>query len=101
MSTNRHLVVVSWVSFWLDKDAVPARVSLGVTTLLTMTTQVRKDPSFVSCRQLLGVGYQCKTAASFLHESSRYLDRRLSGVHLRRSSRVRTRQLRRTYGVSG
>ncbi|VDM27213.1 unnamed protein product [Toxocara canis] len=33
------LVVVSWVSFWLDKDAVPARVSLGVTTLLTMTTQ--------------------------------------------------------------
>uniref|UniRef100_A0A7E4ZSR1 Ig-like domain-containing protein n=1 Tax=Panagrellus redivivus TaxID=6233 RepID=A0A7E4ZSR1_PANRE len=33
------LVVVSWVSFWLDKDAVPARVSLGVTTLLTQTTQ--------------------------------------------------------------
>lgn len=33
-------VIVSWVSFWLDKDSVPARVSLGVTTLLTMTTQV-------------------------------------------------------------
>uniref|UniRef100_A0A5S6QAV1 Ig-like domain-containing protein n=1 Tax=Trichuris muris TaxID=70415 RepID=A0A5S6QAV1_TRIMR len=33
------LVVVSWVNFWIDKDAVPARVSLGVTTLLTMTTQ--------------------------------------------------------------
>lgn len=33
------LVIVSWVSFWLDKDAVPARVSLGVTTLLAMTTQ--------------------------------------------------------------
>jgi anionic glutamate receptor len=33
------LVMVSWVSFWLDKDAVPARVSLGVTTLLTQTTQ--------------------------------------------------------------
>jgi hypothetical protein len=33
------LVIVSWVSFWLDSNAVPARVSLGVTTLLTMATQ--------------------------------------------------------------
>ena len=23
------LVIVSWVSFWLDKDSVPARVTLG------------------------------------------------------------------------
>ncbi|CEF67648.1 GluClalpha [Strongyloides ratti] len=33
------LVIVSWVSFWLDKDSIPARITLGVTTLLTMTTQ--------------------------------------------------------------
>jgi hypothetical protein len=33
------LVVLSWVSFWVDPDAVPARVSLGVTCVLTMTTQ--------------------------------------------------------------
>lgn len=33
------LVIVSWVSFWLDAHAVPARVALGVTTLLTMSTQ--------------------------------------------------------------
>ncbi|XP_046997363.1 glutamate-gated chloride channel isoform X4 [Schistocerca americana] len=33
------LVIVSWVSFWLDQSAIPARVSLGVTTLLTMATQ--------------------------------------------------------------
>ncbi|XP_060588406.1 glycine receptor subunit alpha-2-like isoform X1 [Ruditapes philippinarum] len=33
------LVVLSWVSFWVDPNAVPARVSLGVTCVLTMTTQ--------------------------------------------------------------
>lgn len=33
------LVLLSWVSFWVDASAVPARVSLGVTCVLTMTTQ--------------------------------------------------------------
>ncbi|KAJ8298416.1 hypothetical protein KUTeg_024947 [Tegillarca granosa] len=33
------IVSLSWVSFWLDIDAVPARISLGVLTVLTMTTQ--------------------------------------------------------------
>ncbi|KAI1722202.1 neurotransmitter-gated ion-channel ligand binding domain-containing protein [Ditylenchus destructor] len=32
------LVAVSSVSFWLDKDSVPARVTLGTTVLLTVTT---------------------------------------------------------------
>ncbi|GFS04968.1 glycine receptor subunit alpha-3 [Elysia marginata] len=32
------IVVLSWVSFWLDIDAVPARISLGLLTVLTMTT---------------------------------------------------------------
>jgi len=33
------LVMVSWVSFWLDPTAMEARVSLGVTTILTIVTQ--------------------------------------------------------------
>ncbi|GLH14019.1 Gamma-aminobutyric-acid receptor alpha-2 subunit precursor, putative, partial [Gryllus bimaculatus] len=32
------IVCCSWVSFWIDPDAVPARVTLGVTTVLSMTT---------------------------------------------------------------
>uniref|UniRef100_A0AAY4DD15 Gamma-aminobutyric acid type A receptor gamma3 subunit n=1 Tax=Denticeps clupeoides TaxID=299321 RepID=A0AAY4DD15_9TELE len=31
-------VVLSWVSFWINKDAAPARTALGITTVLTMTT---------------------------------------------------------------
>ncbi|XP_021348248.1 glycine receptor subunit alpha-3-like isoform X2 [Mizuhopecten yessoensis] len=33
------IVLLSWVSFWLNIDAVPARISLGLLTVLTMTTQ--------------------------------------------------------------
>ncbi|CAD5114938.1 DgyrCDS3969 [Dimorphilus gyrociliatus] len=33
------IVGLSWVSFWISQDAVPARISLGVLTILTMTTQ--------------------------------------------------------------
>ncbi|XP_066973028.1 glycine receptor subunit alpha-2-like isoform X2 [Macrobrachium rosenbergii] len=32
------IVSISWVSFWLDPNSVPGRVSIGVTTLLTLTT---------------------------------------------------------------
>ncbi|VDN86703.1 unnamed protein product, partial [Brugia pahangi] len=32
------IVVISWVSFWLNRDATPARVALSVLTILTMTT---------------------------------------------------------------
>ena len=31
---------MSWVSFWLNRGAAPARVGLGVTTVLTMTTLI-------------------------------------------------------------
>lgn len=34
------IVVISWVSFWLHRNATPARVALGVTTVLTMTTLI-------------------------------------------------------------
>jgi hypothetical protein len=33
------IVILSWLSFWIHIQAVPARVSLGVICVLTMTTQ--------------------------------------------------------------
>ncbi|KAI0210145.1 Glycine receptor subunit alpha-2 [Lamellibrachia satsuma] len=46
------IVVLSWLSFWLDSDAVPGRVTLGVTTVLTMMTQ-----SYISSQSLPKVPY--------------------------------------------
>uniref|UniRef100_A0A8C2YIL3 Neurotransmitter-gated ion-channel transmembrane domain-containing protein n=2 Tax=Chinchilla lanigera TaxID=34839 RepID=A0A8C2YIL3_CHILA len=30
--------MLSWVSFWIQRDSAPARTSLGITSVLTMTT---------------------------------------------------------------
>ncbi|KAI0234381.1 Gamma-aminobutyric acid receptor subunit gamma-2 [Lamellibrachia satsuma] len=32
------IVIISWVSFWINREAVPARVTLGITTILTTCT---------------------------------------------------------------
>ncbi|EDO49903.1 predicted protein, partial [Nematostella vectensis] len=34
------IVSLSWLSFWISKEAVPARVTLGVTTILTIVTLI-------------------------------------------------------------
>ncbi|KAK6639337.1 hypothetical protein RUM43_007609 [Polyplax serrata] len=39
------LVVVSWVSFWLDPNAVPGRTTLGTSTMLTFITLTRNTGS--------------------------------------------------------
>lgn len=33
------IVMLSWISFWISINATPARVSLGITTVLTITSQ--------------------------------------------------------------
>ncbi|CAL1271978.1 unnamed protein product, partial [Larinioides sclopetarius] len=41
------IVAVSWVSFWIRVEAAPARVSLSVTSLLTLCTQVQSHRSYL------------------------------------------------------
>lgn len=36
-------ICVQWVSFWIKPEAAPARVTLGVTSLLTLSTQHAKS----------------------------------------------------------
>ncbi|XP_078619178.1 glutamate-gated chloride channel alpha-like [Branchiostoma floridae x Branchiostoma japonicum] len=36
------IVCLSWVAFWINPAAVPARVALGITTVLTMVTQATR-----------------------------------------------------------
>lgn len=55
------IVILSWVSFWINMDAAPARVALGITTVLTMTTQ-----SSGSRASLPKVSWSIKTLNSFL-----------------------------------
>ena len=33
------IVAISWVSFWMDLDSVPGRISLGVITMLAVSGQ--------------------------------------------------------------
>ncbi|KAK2711029.1 glycine receptor subunit alpha-3-like [Artemia franciscana] len=37
------IVIMSWVSFWIKPEVAPARVTLGVTSLLTLSTQHAKS----------------------------------------------------------
>ncbi|XP_070533566.1 glycine receptor subunit alpha-2-like [Ptychodera flava] len=37
---STFLVILSWVSFWLQVDCTPGRVALGITTVLTTATQL-------------------------------------------------------------
>ncbi|GFN97582.1 glycine receptor subunit alpha-3 [Plakobranchus ocellatus] len=41
------IVILSWVSFWIDIDATPARVSVGLLTVLAISTQSSGEKSNV------------------------------------------------------
>uniref|UniRef100_A0A4X2M254 Uncharacterized protein n=1 Tax=Vombatus ursinus TaxID=29139 RepID=A0A4X2M254_VOMUR len=99
-------VVLSWVSFWIKRDSTPARTSLGITTVLTMTTLStisRKHlprVSYVTAMDLfVSVCFIFVFAALIEYATLNYLvgNRRL----LAGSSNRRSRQVSRVPGVRG
>lgn len=94
------LVIVSWVSFWLDQGAVPARVSLGKLHS-TYTERHLYDVTF-RCDDTADDGntnvwYKRILAACLLHKGHRCLDRSLPDVCVRCAFRIRPCQLRITF----
>lgn len=59
------IVGVSMLTFWIPRDAVPARVTLGITSLLTIITKQASMPD-VSYVVALGAWLSCCTAFVFL-----------------------------------
>ncbi|ETN78354.1 Neurotransmitter-gated ion-channel ligand binding domain protein [Necator americanus] len=63
------LVLISWMSFWLDPRASPARITLTITSLLTLTTMsngARQDLPQVSYIKALDIWLTFSQALIFL-----------------------------------
>ena len=54
------IVIMSWISFWIKPEAVPARVTLGVTSLLTLSTQHANSQKSLPPVSYIKVGEVCQ-----------------------------------------
>lgn len=73
------IVILSWVSFWINMESSPARVSIGLLTVLTTTTMSG------SARATLPKVSYIKVCSHYLITSSMIRDiRTLIGTRVRR-----------------
>ena len=63
------IVIMSWISFWIKPEAVPARVTLGVTSLLTLSTQHANSQKSLPPVSYIKVNQLRRTARTFLQYS--------------------------------
>ena len=84
------IVIISWVSFWLNREATPARVALGVTTVLTMTTLMTTTNVRCSLQiALTKMSVAVTNAKSIVREVDRHLPRHLFPYGICFAARVR------------
>src|SRR5262249_40188628 len=88
------IVIVSWLSFWMEISATPARVMLGMTTLLTFLTiskDARDDLPNNPYVSALDVSYSVCTGRSSppLPCGSPSLTQSVRRLHIPESNRVR------------
>jgi len=76
------IVVISWVGFWISRNSDPARVSLGVTTVLTMTTVTTSSSYKFVVSYLMALHVWC--AACMLFVFGALLEFAFVSVFLRR-----------------
>ncbi|CAJ0580984.1 unnamed protein product, partial [Mesorhabditis spiculigera] len=91
------IVSISWVSFWLSREATPARVALGVTTVLTMTTLMTTTNSAMpkvsyvkSIDIFLGTSFMMVFCSLLEYAAIGYLSKRLKLCEVRKKSSVRS-----------
>ena len=68
------LVIIAWLSFWIDAEAAPARVSVGVTTVLTVTTMTSGIQETLPIVTYAKVGFFFITVVDDLKHSETYTD---------------------------
>ena len=60
------IVMISWVGFCISRNSDPARVSLGVTTVLTMTTIAKSSSQVFVVSYLVALDVWCATCMVFV-----------------------------------
>ena len=86
------IVIMSWISFWIPPESTPARVTLGVTSLLTLATQNTQTQQSLPPVSYTKVGPLVTGHMSASLAGHRRLDGHLHHLRLSQSDRVRYRQ---------